>query len=249
MPRLSHSVPKYRKHRASGQAVVTIAGQDRYLGPYGTKVSKFEYDRLVQEWLVAGRSTVPTAEAEPLTITELISRYWEFAKKYYRKNGEPTGTADNLKPVLRLLRRTYGHSKLDEFGPLALESLQNQMIEAGHSRRYINDNVDRIRRMFRWGVAKELVRLEVSQRLNAVLSLAKGRSDAKETDPVSPVRDAVVEATLPHLSPVVADMVRFQRLTRCRPSEVCIIRPSDVETTRRLPLCERSGNIRASGCG
>jgi hypothetical protein len=80
MPRLSHSVPKYRKHRASGQAVVTIAGQDRYLGPYGTKVSKFEYDRLVQEWLVAGRSTVPTAEAEPLTITELISRYWEFAR-------------------------------------------------------------------------------------------------------------------------------------------------------------------------
>ncbi len=33
MPALSKSLPKYRKHRASGQAVVTIAGVDHYLGP------------------------------------------------------------------------------------------------------------------------------------------------------------------------------------------------------------------------
>jgi hypothetical protein len=31
MPKLTKAVPKYRKHRASGQAVVTIAGQDHYL--------------------------------------------------------------------------------------------------------------------------------------------------------------------------------------------------------------------------
>ena len=29
------SFPKYRKHRASGQAIVTLAGIDHYLGPYG----------------------------------------------------------------------------------------------------------------------------------------------------------------------------------------------------------------------
>ena len=32
--------PKYRKHRASGQAVVTLNGRDIYLGPHGTKASK-----------------------------------------------------------------------------------------------------------------------------------------------------------------------------------------------------------------
>ena len=50
MPRLVHRNPKYRKHRASGQAVVTIDGRDHYLGPYGTKASHNEFDRLIGEW-------------------------------------------------------------------------------------------------------------------------------------------------------------------------------------------------------
>ncbi len=40
-----------------------------------------------------------------------------------------------------------------------------------------------------------------------------------------------VNPTLEHLPPVVADMVRFQRLTGCRPEEVCKLRPCDVELT------------------
>ena len=47
MPKLSTAVPKYRKHRASKQAVVTINGRDHYLGPHGTKASRLKYDRLV----------------------------------------------------------------------------------------------------------------------------------------------------------------------------------------------------------
>jgi hypothetical protein len=46
MPRLTNSEPKYRKHRASGQAIVTLSGKDHYLGRYGTKASEREYDRL-----------------------------------------------------------------------------------------------------------------------------------------------------------------------------------------------------------
>ena len=55
MPRLSpDKLPKYRKHRSSGQAVVTIGGRDQYLGPFGTKASRAEYDRLVGEWQANG---------------------------------------------------------------------------------------------------------------------------------------------------------------------------------------------------
>jgi integrase len=36
-------------------------------------------------------------------------------------------------------------------------------------------------------------------------------------------------STLPFLPSVVGDMVRFQRYTGCRPSEVCILRPSDLD--------------------
>jgi hypothetical protein len=34
MPRVVHAPPKYRKHKATGQGVVTINGSDHYLGPY-----------------------------------------------------------------------------------------------------------------------------------------------------------------------------------------------------------------------
>jgi hypothetical protein len=51
MPWSKDHIPKYRKHRASGQALVTINGRGLYLGPHGTKASKVEYDRLVCEWL------------------------------------------------------------------------------------------------------------------------------------------------------------------------------------------------------
>jgi hypothetical protein len=56
MPRLIRTLPTYRKHRASRQAVVIICGRDHYLGPHGTKPTKVEYDRLIVEYLSSGRS-------------------------------------------------------------------------------------------------------------------------------------------------------------------------------------------------
>ena len=46
MPRSSSFVPKYRKHRATGQAVVTMDGKDHYLGPHRSKASRIEYGRV-----------------------------------------------------------------------------------------------------------------------------------------------------------------------------------------------------------
>lgn len=37
MPHLTKSTPKYRKHRASGQAIVTLNGEVFYLGPHGAR--------------------------------------------------------------------------------------------------------------------------------------------------------------------------------------------------------------------
>ncbi len=65
MPRLTKSVPKYRKHKASGQAVVTLDGKDFYLGPHNTDVSRREYDRLVGEWQLNGRR-LPAKQSEGL---------------------------------------------------------------------------------------------------------------------------------------------------------------------------------------
>jgi integrase len=78
-------------------------------------------------------------------------------------------------------------------------------------------------------LGEELAPPSLAHALAAVEGLQAGRTDARETAPVKPVDDATVEATLPHLPDVVADMVRFQRLTGCRPGEVCTLRPCDLD--------------------
>lgn len=44
------SIPSYRLHKATGQAVVTLLGKDHYLGKYGTDDSRRIYDELVAEF-------------------------------------------------------------------------------------------------------------------------------------------------------------------------------------------------------
>jgi hypothetical protein len=61
------------------------------------------------------------------------------------------------------------------------------MITAGQSRKYVNDNVARIKRRFKWGAAQEFVPVAVHQALATVGGLVKGKSAARETAPVGPV--------------------------------------------------------------
>ena len=86
------STSSYRLHRPSGQAVVTIGGRDFYLGPYNFPESRDEYDRVLAEWLAAGRPRYGRAsEATPadLTVSELLAAYLLFVDGYYVKNGQP----------------------------------------------------------------------------------------------------------------------------------------------------------------
>ena len=100
MPRLAQAVPKYRKHRASGQAIVSFAGRDHYLGPHGTKVSKQLYDRLIAEYLVQHRQ-MGRPEGTSIRVVEVLATYWKFCKSYYVKNGRPTNEQDAFKQIIR----------------------------------------------------------------------------------------------------------------------------------------------------
>ena len=104
------------------------------------------------------------------------------------------------------------------------------MIRDGLCRGRINKHVGRIKRLFKWASSKKLVPLAAYQGLLAVGGLRAGRSGAKETEPIRPVADEVVEATLPHLTPPVRAMVQIQRCTGMRPGEIVVIRGCDIDT-------------------
>ena len=76
MPSLKdNAVPKYREHKQSGQAVVTLDGHDFLLGRYGSEASRAEYRRPTGEWQQNGRKLRVATTKPVLTIIELIAAY------------------------------------------------------------------------------------------------------------------------------------------------------------------------------
>ena len=101
MPRRTSSNPKYQKHRASGQAVVTLDGKDFYLGPYGSKASRVEYDRRVGEWLANGRRLVYGGAKPDLTVVEVVEAYLRHAEIYYAPiAGHYAGESEAIKQAM-----------------------------------------------------------------------------------------------------------------------------------------------------
>lgn len=112
----------------------------------------------------------------------------------------------------------------------ALRAVREQFVAAGWCRKSVNQQAERVRRVFKWAASEELVPAAVSHALTTVGGLQRGRTPAPESPPVGPVDDAVVEAVLPGLNRHVRGLVEFQRLTGCRPGEACSVRRSDLDT-------------------
>jgi integrase len=231
MPKLkADRVPSYRKHKQSGQAIVTLSGKDHLLGKHGTKESRAKYDRLIAEWLADGRR-LNVRNLEGLTVSRVLAEYWAYAAKYYvDRQGEISREALHFKAVMTPIKRLYGAAHAVDFGPLALNALQQEMVALGWSRKYINRQTGRIRQIFKWAAARQLVPPWVSHGLATVVGLRKGKTEARESDPVRPVAEEHVEATLAHVSRQVAALARLQLLTGMRPGEVVIVRGGDINT-------------------
>jgi integrase len=214
--------------------VVTLSGKDHYLGRYGTAASKAEYDRLVGEWLAAGRQL--SGKDGDLTVSELILAYMRHADKHYRKpDGKPTRQTELVRLTMKPLKALYGRTLAAEFGPLALKAVRQRMIDQRTlCRMTINENVSKIKRMFAWAVENELVPPLVFHGLQAVKGLQAGRTEAKDHPPVRPVPQRFIDAVLAFCPPHVQSMIQLQLVSGMRPGEVCIMRPIDLDTSGRI---------------
>jgi integrase len=234
----AESVPTYRRHKPSGQAVVTLTDptgirKDFYLGPFGSRESKAEYGRIIGEWSAAGRS-IPQAGPTPsdLTVAEVLARFWSHAAGYYQHpDGTPTGELRNYADSIRPLKVQYAHTLAGDFGPLALKAVRESMVAAGLTRKVINQRVGRIKRVFKWAAAEQLVPPSVYHGLQALAGLGQGRTTATDPEPIGPVADDLVERTLAKLPRHVRGLIQFMRLTGARPGEACRLRRVDIDAT------------------
>lgn len=224
-------IPSYRKHKSSGQAVVSINGRDFYLGKHGTAASLAEYKRLIAEYLASGGAVTSKTATPDITVNEVLAAFLKHANQYYRKpDGTKTKTVSAFICSWRELKPLYGRTPAAEFGPLALKAVRQRIIDGGASRDYANRSVANIRATFKWATENELVPPSVLHGLQSVAGLRRGRTDARESEPVKPVPDAFVDAVIPYVSRQVGAMIELQRITGMRSGEVTAMRAADLNT-------------------
>jgi integrase len=229
--------PSYVLHKQSGRGRLTwtdtagIRQQKLLPGAFNSPESLVAKARLELEIATSATATAPGTPNSNISVAEVLNAYLEHAKQHYRRSdGTPTSEVREYKIAIRYVRELYGETRAANFGPLAMKAVREKFVGERWCRKTINQRVGRVKRMFKWAVAEELVPPAVHQALTAVGGLQRGRTEAHETDPVEPVDDATVDATLPHLNRHVAGLVELQRLTGCRPGEACTIRRADTDT-------------------
>ena len=199
-------VPKYRLHKATGQAAVTINGKHLYLGEYDSPKSHERYHQEIAKWVANQGVAKPELDpaAKFLGINNVIEAYLAFAEKYYqnpsgKKSSEVACLAAACEPLIDL----YGTENAREFGPMKLKLVREHMIAKRWSRNTINKAIDRIKRMFRWATEEELLSPDIYHGLQSVAGLKFGRTSAKESQPIAPV------SFPPSIIPYCGGLARF----------------------------------------
>ena len=232
MPKLNNQLPK--KCRDRNQAFSWHKGKRIYHGPWGSQEADKNYRRFIAKILEFENAIflLQCEKKNDVLVSELAAGFLDGIVAKMRK-----GEQWHFRQVIGYLIEIYGELAANEFSPKKLKVVRSLMVKKGTlCRRMINRNVDKIRRIFTWGVEEELIQPNVSQALKAVKNLRKGDEGTYDNPPREPVPDETVAATLPFLAPTVAAMVQVQRLTGCRPSEIFKMRVGDIDTSRKNGL-------------
>lgn len=104
------------------------------------------------------------------------------------------------------MRKLYGNEPVAQFKPLSFLALREKWIDDGLCVATTNDCASCMRNMFKWGVSRELVLVQVHISLESVENLKPGRTRAK----VKPVPEADVMAVLPFLPTPLQIVVQVQ---------------------------------------
>lgn len=240
MGRQKHEIPAYRFHRARNCGKATFGPDTVYFpGPFQSERSLESYRRAVGEWLTTGLSPRRSlAQRSDTAINVLIASFWkEHVLRRYVKNGCPTTERRSFATALRPVRELYGTQPIASFTPRSLIVCRQKLIEAGYTRKRINQHVGRIRRMFKWGVPRDLVPDSVWCALGSVEGLRPGEG-GYEPAKVRPVPEVAIDVIRAFVTPPIWAMIQLQLWTGARPGEICQMRTCDIAAeSDDIPSC------------
>lgn len=211
-------------HKGRGLYYVRLNRRTHYLGADAAE-AKNRYRTAIAEWLARG-CQAPPPPPDDLRISELCKRYLVHCEEYYAAS--PLNI-DRVELCLKPLLKLYPYLPAVEFTPQKLKALRQTLMENKVTRRYLNEKVQGIRRMFKWAVSEGLLPVEVFQALATVEGLRKGFTTAPEGKKRKPITDEELEAVRAYLPAPVMAALEVMSLSGARPSEILNLRPQDID--------------------
>ena len=108
------------------------------------------------------------------------------------------------------------------------------MIDAGLARTTINSRINIIKRLYHWAADEQIVPPSAWHAVAVMKNLQRGRSGARETERIQPIAESLVELVLPYMPPTLRVMVQLQLWTGMRSTEVCTLRPADIDRSEDI---------------
>lgn len=221
MTRPVRPAPTLKRHKRSGNGYARFNGRQYWFGHFDDPETHAKFAGFKARWEANGR-VVPedSDEDSPLRVADLVALYLQHAEVYYRRaDGSTTDEVARVRYSVRPLVYLYGTLPAKSFSLRGLKEVREAMVNSGLARSTINIRMSIVVRVFRWGAEEEFVPPETFGALRALRPLQRGRTKARETDPVRAVAWKDVRATLKHLSTPLRDLVLLLWYTGMRPGE------------------------------
>jgi len=176
MPRPRKLVPRYLKHPCGRARAIwnDAAGRRVRLlpGPFGSPGSLQAFARLQLE--IASSPETLAGAANGLSVVEILAPYLRHAAAYYGRGSE----LGMIKDALKVVRELYGAEPVAGFGPKRLAAVREAFVRKGWSRTYVNRQVGKIVRAFKWAASEELIPATMHAALKTLSPLRRGHSEA-----------------------------------------------------------------------
>jgi len=227
--------PSYRHHKASGRAYVQwkpLYGEKRHYLP-GKHNSPESLDAYAEILKQVNRPIVPSSLPRPSEVRRVCDLIVQFQlrKGFGKSNG---------KYLIRPLLKVHGLTRLEDFGPLALQEVRDYAASLGWSIGYVNQGLTRARAVFKWGVVNEYFDPSKFRALELVEGVKAGETKATSRPKIKPVEWSHVEPVLAKLSPMVAAMVQIHGLTGMRSGELTGLTLGEIDRTGDVWIYRKS---------
>ncbi|MBY0313125.1 MAG: hypothetical protein K2W85_13730, partial [Phycisphaerales bacterium] len=171
-----------------------------------------------------------SATAHALTLRQLADLHQQHASKYYRRrDGRPSGEADNLRAVMKRFVAFAGEaSPASKINRHQVRAWMDQLAAEKLARTYINTCLRKLRTITRWAADLDYVPTSIIEDLRLVKSLQPGRSAARESAKPKPPPIDNFTRVMPFLPDWARAVCQLSMLTAARPSELLELTNAEV---------------------